>query len=307
MSAIRIEALRKRYGAIQALDGLDLEVETGTVFGFLGPNGAGKTTTLRILAGLAHPTSGRAWVAGQPVGPDSPARSLIGYLPEEPRFYGWMTPREFLGTYVGGLFSLPAAEARARAEAVIEQVGLTEASRRRIAGFSRGMRQRLGLAQALMNRPQVLLLDEPVSALDPAGRHDMLELIGRLRAEATVFMSTHILEDVERICDTVGVINRGRLVAVEDRERLLERFAVPAVEVDFEAASEQVARWAAEAARHPGVAGVDVGGTHIRLSLRSRAQAADVQNLAMNSGMLVARYQIAHPTLEEVFLHLVEA
>ncbi len=307
MSAIRIEGLRKRYGQVLALDGLTLEVAPGTVFGFLGPNGAGKTTTLRILAGLARPTSGQAWVAGEPVGPDSPARARIGYLPEEPRFYGWMTPQELLERFVHRLFGLPQTEARARAQEVLERAGLTEVARRRIAGFSRGMRQRLGLAQALINRPQVLLLDEPVSALDPIGRRDMLELIGSLKSESTVFMSSHILEDVERICDTVAVIQHGRLVVLEERQRLLERYAVPAVEVEFEAAAEAVARWADSLAGHPALAAVEVRGACVRLHLRRGVPRADVQRLSLASGMVVRRYEIARPSLEDVFLRLVEA
>lgn len=307
MSAIRIEELRKRYGAVQALDGLSLEVASGTIFGFLGPNGAGKTTTLRILAGLALPTSGRAWVAGEPAGPDSPARAHIGYLPEEPRFYGWMTPREILERYVAGLFGLEVAEAKVRAEQVLVRVGLSSVTKRRIAGFSRGMRQRLGLAQALINHPQVLLLDEPVSALDPGARRDMLELIGSLKAEATVFMSTHILEDVERICDTVGVIHHGRLLVLEERQQLLDRYAVPAVEVEFEATAEAVAAWATGAGRHPGVASAQVNGSHVRLRLNSPASAPDVQRLVLESRMVVRRYEMARPSLEDVFLRLVEA
>ncbi len=307
MSAIRTEGLRKRYGPVVALDGLSLDVAPGTVFGFLGPNGAGKTTTLRILAGLARPTSGRAWVMGEPVGPDSPARALIGYLPEEPRFYGWMTPQELLERFVAGLFGLPRVEARERAQAVLERVGLAADARRRIAGFSRGMRQRLGLAQALINRPPVLLLDEPVSALDPIGRRDMLELIGNLRSEATVFMSSHILEDVERICDTVAVIQRGRLIVLEERQRLLDRYAVPAIEIEFEAPAEAVASWAERVRGAPGVARVEVNGLGVRLHLQSGVPRAEMQRLALASGMLVRRFELARPSLEDVFLRLVEA
>lgn len=307
MSAIRIEGLTKRFGAVQALDGLSLEVEAGTVFGFLGPNGAGKTTTLRILAGLARPTAGRAWVAGDPVGPESQARARIGYLPEEPRFYPWMTARELLERYVAGLFGLTGKESRARADSVLDRVGLASVGGRRVGGFSRGMRQRLGLAQALLHRPPVLLLDEPVSALDPVGRRDLLELIGSLKAEATVFMSTHILQDVERICDTVGVIRDGRLVAVEARQRLLERYAVPAVEVEFDAPAEAVAVWAREAEHHPEVARAEVNGVCVRLRLYSQGPTPEVQRLALDSGLMVRRYQVAQPTLEDVFLRLMEA
>jgi ABC-2 type transport system ATP-binding protein len=307
MSSIRIQGLTKTYGPVRALDGLDLVVEPGTVFGFLGPNGAGKTTTIRILAGLARPDGGQAFVAGEPVGPEGRARAKVGYLPEEPHFYPWMRAEEFLASYVGGLFGLPRHEARARAGELLERVGLSEAGRRRIAGFSRGMRQRLGLAQALMNQPQVLLLDEPVSALDPGGRKEILELIGGLNEQATVFMSTHILADVDRICDTIGVIDHGRLVARETRDALLDRYAIPAVEVEFEEGPEAVTRWAEAMERLPAAAAVEVDGRKVRVHLAGSAgAAAEVQRRALGSSLTILEYRIARPSLEDVFLRLVE-
>lgn len=175
MQAIRCEGLTKHYGSIIALDNLDLNVEGGVVFGYLGPNGAGKTTTLRILTGLGKATSGRAWVAGEEVAPNSfSLQSKIGYLPEEPAFYNWMTGREYL-TFVGEVFRLPAKGVRTRREELLELVDLTHAASRRVGGYSRGMRQRLGIAQALMNKPTVLFLDEPCSALDPASTAALVE------------------------------------------------------------------------------------------------------------------------------------
>jgi len=303
---IRTEALRKTYGEIVALHSLDLTVGAGTVFGFLGPNGAGKTTTLRLLAGLARPSSGQAWLAGEPAGPESRARACLGYLPEEPRFYNWMTPLEFLSGYVGGLFGHAREQASDRALELLERVGLADVARRRIGGFSRGMRQRLGLAQALMNRPRVLLLDEPVSALDPGGRRDMLEWIGQLKSETTVFMSTHILEDVERICDTIGILHRGRLVVVEARQALLARYAVPAIEVEFEAPAERIAGWAEAVRAKPGVVGTEVVGSVVTVRLLAADGHLSVQAAALEAGLPVIAYRVARPTLEDVFLRLVE-
>jgi ABC-2 type transport system ATP-binding protein len=307
VSEIRTEALRKTYGEIVALQGLNLTVERGTIFGFLGPNGAGKTTTLRLLAGLARPSSGMAWLAGEEAGPESRARANVGYLPEEPRFYNWMTPVEFLGGYVGGLFGLERKHAAARAAELLKRVGLADSARRRIGGFSRGMRQRLGVAQALMNRPRVLLLDEPVSALDPGGRRDMLEWIGDLRSETTVFMSTHILEDVERICDTIGILNRGQLVTVEPRQSLLTRYAVPAVEVEFDAPAAQIGAWAAGVRSRAGVVGAEVVGNVATVRLQTPEGRHTVQAAAFEAGLPLIAYRIATPTLEDVFLRLVEA
>jgi ABC-2 type transport system ATP-binding protein len=163
MIAVSTEQLRKVFGTIFALDGLTLSVEEGTVFGFLGPNGAGKTTTIRILTGLAHATSGQAWVNGKEVTANRhEIAQLIGFLPEEPAFYPWMTPREFLD-YVGRVFGLPALERSSRTKELLALAGLEESAKRRIGGFSRGMRQRLALAQALVNRPKVLFLEnQPV-------------------------------------------------------------------------------------------------------------------------------------------------
>jgi len=217
---------------VHALDGLSLSIPEGTVFGFLGPNGAGKTTTIRLLAGLSKPTGGRAWVTGVEVKRGAVA-SHIGYLPEEPAFYNWMTPLEFLD-YVGRLFGLPAAERKARSRELLAQTGLEKSASRRIGGFSRGMRQRLGLAQAMFNHPEVLILDEPVSALDPLGRKEVLEMIASLHGTCTVFMSTHILADVERICDSVGIIDQGRLLLEATRAELLRKYTIPAFEVEVE-------------------------------------------------------------------------
>lgn len=307
MAVIRTEELVKTFGSVRALDGLSLTVEPGTVFGFLGPNGAGKTTTIRILAGLARPTAGRAWVDGVAVGLGRrEIAHKIGYLPEQPSFYAWMTAREFLD-HVGRIFGLGAAERQGRVAELLDLVGLAEAGKRRIGGFSRGMRQRLGLAQALVNRPQVLLLDEPVSALDPAGRKEVLEMIDRLRGSCTVLMSTHILADVERVCDTVGIIARGRMVAEAPRRELLERYAVPAFEVEVEpAAAVVLSRWAGTVRQQPWVTSVVVEGPVARVVVGDVAVAkGELLPLALQAGLVPIRYEMVRPSLEDVFLRLV--
>ena len=306
MHAIRTEDLRKRYGQVTALDGLTLTVEPGTIFGFLGPNGAGKTTTMRLLTGLARPSAGRAWVAGQEVGHDGTAAARIGYLPEEPAFYPWMTPAELLD-HVGRLFGLPGRERRARAGELLELVDLGRVARRRIGGFSRGMRQRLGLAQALVNHPEVLLLDEPVSALDPAGRKEVLELIGRLGSQCTVFMSTHILQDVERVCDTVAILNHGRLVVEAPQAELLDRYTLPAFELECVESDEAPFKaWLDTLPDLEWVSSVAVDGHVGRVIVRDvdvacRALLAQV----VEKGLILRRYEIVTPSLEDVFLRLV--
>jgi ABC-2 type transport system ATP-binding protein len=307
MTAIRIEGLVKTFGQVRALDGLTLNVEPGSVFGFLGPNGAGKTTAIRILTGLARPTAGHAWVNGVEVtAAGRNAARQIGYLPQEPNFYSWMSGQELLD-HVGRTFGLPAPERQARTRDLLELAGLGRAARRRIGGYSGGMRQRLGIAQALVNRPAVLLLDEPVSSLDPIGRKELLELIDRLRGECTVLMSTHILADVERVCDTVGIIDQGRLVAKEPQRELIERYAVPAFEIEVDRGSEaQLAAWTASLGTVPWVtsAAVEHRAAHVVVSDPEVAR-RELPAMALGAGLVLTRYEMVRPSLEDVFMQLV--
>ncbi len=305
MSSVHVEGLTKHYGAVHALDGLDLDVAAGTVYGFLGPNGAGKTTTLRILTGLARPTAGKAQVAGVDVLRDGQQLSRhIGHLPEEPAFYPWMNPREFLD-YLGRLYNLPAPERRARTKELLGLVHMEEVSKRRIGGFSRGMRQRLGVAAALIHHPEVLFLDEPASALDPAGRKEVLELIENLRGQATVVMSTHILADVERVCDVVGIIARGRMLVQSPREQLLEKYAVPAFEVEADDHAA-LAKWGEDLKKIPWVTAVTAQNGTLRITVREvQAAKQALLTMAVSAGLILNRYEEIRPSLEDVFLQLV--
>jgi ABC-2 type transport system ATP-binding protein len=305
VSSVHVEGLTKHYGAVHALDGLDLDVAAGTVYGFLGPNGAGKTTTLRILTGLARPTSGKAQVAGVDVLRDGQHLSRhIGHLPEEPAFYTWMTPREFLD-YLGRLYGLSTTDRRSRTKELLALVRMEDVSKRRIGGFSRGMRQRLGVAAALIHHPEVLFLDEPASALDPAGRKEVLELIENLRGQATVVMSTHILADVERVCDVVGIIARGKMLVQSPREQLLERYAVPAFEVDADDHAA-LARWAADLRQVPWVSAVTTQNGTLRILVKELQTAKQaLLTMAVGAGLILNRYEEIRPSLEDVFLKLV--
>jgi ABC-2 type transport system ATP-binding protein len=217
--AIRIEELTKDYSVgfwrrrpYRALDRLSLEIEPGEVFGFLGPNGAGKTTTLKLLMQLIYPTSGRAEILGRPVG-DVAMRQRIGYLPENPSFYDYLTAEELLN-YFGELFGLDAAARRRRVSALLDRVGIGAERRLQLRKFSKGMIQRVGIAQALLNEPDVIFLDEPMSGLDPLGRRDVRSLILELRDQGrTIFFSSHILADAEALCRRVAVVAGGRLAA----------------------------------------------------------------------------------------------
>jgi ABC-2 type transport system ATP-binding protein len=218
-SAIRIDELTKDYAIgfwrrhpYRALDRLTLDIERGEIFGFLGPNGAGKTTTLKLLMQLIFPTSGRAEILGRPVG-DLEVRRRIGYLPENPSFYDYLTAEELLG-YFGDLFGYSGADRRKRVSTLLDRVGIGGERRLQLRKFSKGMIQRVGIAQALLNDPEVVFLDEPMSGLDPLGRRDVRSLILELRDQGrTVFFSSHILADAEALCRRVAVVAGGRLAA----------------------------------------------------------------------------------------------
>src|SRR3954463_8443136 len=218
-SAIRIENLSKEYPVgfwrrrtYRALDRLTLEIDSGEVFGFLGPNGAGKTTTLKLLMQLIFPSAGHAEILGRPVG-DISTRRRIGYLPENPSFYDYLTAEELLG-YFGELFGYRGADRRKRVSALLDRVGIGAERRLQLRKFSKGMIQRVGIAQALLNDPEVIFLDEPMSGLDPLGRRDVRQLIIDLRDQGrTVFFSSHILADAEALCRRVAVVAGGRLAA----------------------------------------------------------------------------------------------
>jgi ABC-2 type transport system ATP-binding protein len=304
-AAIRCVRLSRNYGEVQALKNLTLAVPYGSIFGFLGRNGAGKTTTIRILVGLAQPSSGSAWVAGiKATRSDSVARQRFGYLPQDPTFYRWMTPVEYLD-YAARLFSLPARERKQRIDEMLQLVDLKSAARRKIGGFSGGMIQRLGIAQALIHRPAVLFLDEPTSALDPAGRYEVLELIAGLRGKVTVFFSTHILTDVERICDTVAIIHKGELLLESGREELMNQYAINAAELELDDHSQAADPFLAALKVQPWVESVRTEQNVIRITVRDLAQGKQaLLPLVAGSGLVVNRLEWVRPSLEEIFLKI---
>jgi ABC-2 type transport system ATP-binding protein len=237
VDAIVIEGLTKTFKSgwpgmpsVQALCGLSLSVRRGEIYGFLGPNGAGKTTTLKILLGLMRATSGTAEVLGVPAG-DVNVHRRIGFLPESPYFYDYLTAEEFL-TFYGQLAGLPREELTCQVITLLETVGLSDARTRQLRKFSKGMLQRVGLAQALIHDPELVILDEPMSGLDPIGRKQIRDLILRLRDKGkTVFFSTHIIPDVEMICDRVGIVVKGKLLATGRVDELVNYGHAQSVEI----------------------------------------------------------------------------
>ena len=305
MPAIKCENLTKKYGDVTALDHLNLVVPSNSVFGFLGPNGAGKTTTVKLLMGLSQPTGGKAWIDGEAI--DQPRlKAKVGYLPDVPAFYNWMTGREYL-VFVADLFGTKGAGAKARIEELLALVELKSAAKRRIGGYSRGMRQRLGIAQALVNRPKVLFMDEPVSALDPIGRREVLNLILKLKEEATIFMSTHILSDVERVCDSVAIINKGKLIIESSVADLQARYAPSVFEIDTEEDPDALKQllekqdWV-----------IKIEKTLINKIPVLRVQTKDVAagkrelpKIIAATGLSLLRYELVMPSLEDIFMELI--
>jgi ABC-2 type transport system ATP-binding protein len=310
-SAISTIALRKQYPGVTALSGLDLEVPEGSIYGFLGANGAGKTTALKILAGLSKPSSGSATVAGVPLAAGESYKRAIGYLGQEPRFHDWMTARQTL-RYVAGFYPWVQDPIERRIDEALGMTGITAAADRPTRTYSGGMRQRLGIAQALIGRPQVLLLDEPASALDPIGRRDVLDLMEGLRGHATIFYSTHILDDVQRVSDHVAILDEGRLVRAAPTQELLGSFTRDRVRVTVRGATDSTA---GDLAALPGVASLEIAGRDGDLATfvvqarpgQTEAVQRSVTGYAVESGLILVANAPEKADLEEVFLRLIDS
>ncbi len=295
---IRAEALTKRYRATLAVDNIDIEVGAGEIVGILGPNGSGKTTTILMLLGLTEPTSGRALVAGfDPLREPLQVKRRVGYLPDQIGFYDTLSARDNLA-YTGRLAGLSRAEIDERFAAAIDRVGLGDVGRARVGTFSQGMRQRLGLAEILMKRPSVAILDEPTTALDPHSTQEFLEMIRRLKADGTaVLLSSHHLDQVQSVCDRVALFNRGRIVLSGTVTELAGRVLGGGYVIDVEARGPGIdGRLAAV----PGVVRVQsLGGERYRVDCRSDLRADIARRLAPEIELI--GIQFAAPSLTEVY------
>jgi ABC-2 type transport system ATP-binding protein len=285
----------------RALDRLNLEVQAGEVFGFLGPNGAGKTTTLKLLMQLVFPTTGRAELLGKPVGELSVKRR-IGYLPEHPYFYDYLTAEELL-TYFAGLFGYSGAERTARVSRLLDEVGIGAERRLQLRKFSKGMLQRVGIAQAIINEPELVIFDEPMSGLDPLGRRDVRALILRLRDRGcTVFFSSHVLSDAEAMCNRVAIMAKGRLVT---SGRLSDMLAFQVRGWDLVASGVSPSLLAGLSANALRVTKIDEGRYHIELPLDVRHERL-LADLSAGGGQLVSLSPV-RDTLEDFFVKQVTA
>jgi ABC-2 type transport system ATP-binding protein len=307
---IQTYGLTKIYKGTNALQSLDLQVPQNSICGFLGPNGAGKSTTIKLLLGLTRPTSGRAEVFGMDSVRDSVAiRQRVGYLAQDPRYYDHMTARETLRFTAKFFYSGPSRMIENRIEETLELVGITDKADRPIKGFSGGERQRLGIAQAQINYPDLIILDEPAASLDPMGRRDVLEVLDRLRKHTTVFYSTHILDDVQRVSDTVVIVNHGQMVAHAPIQELLagKDGIVYSLIVKGDGGSVKT-RISQEAWVTSVTAESSNGTTALQVNVTD-AGAAESQLLRLvlaDSGATVTEFGRKKHNLEEIFLNIVE-
>jgi ABC-2 type transport system ATP-binding protein len=301
--------LSKSFGEIHALKSLDLRVPQKSIFAFLGPNGAGKTTTIKLLLGLLKPTSGGGKILGLDIVHDSvDIRAKIGYLPQDPRFYEHMTARQTLEYTAKFFYVGPQAEIDKRVNEMIDLVGLDGKADRPIKGFSGGERQRLGIAQAEVNYPDLLILDEPAANLDPQGRRDVLEVMSRIRKYATIFYCTHILDDVQRVSDQVAIINQGELITQAPIEELLagtgDLIYTVTLKGDAQSAYSQINQL-------PWVSRIEANRngeqSTWQVSVTDEAAANDqLLSLLISSGLKVSNFSRKEQNLEDVFINIIE-
>jgi ABC-2 type transport system ATP-binding protein len=306
---ISTEGLSKSFGEVHALKSLDLRVPQKSIFAFLGPNGAGKTTTIKLLLGLIKPTGGGGKILGMDIIRDSvDIRARIGYLPQDTRFYEHMTARQTLEYTARFFYVGPQPEIDKRVNEMIELVGLEGKADRPIKGFSGGERQRLGIAQAEINYPDLLILDEPAASLDPQGRRDVLEVMSRIRKYATIFYCTHILDDVQRVSDQVAIVNQGELVTQATIEELLAGTGDVVYSVtlagDARSAYTQVNQ-------QPWVSGIEASQkgeqTTWQVSVTDETAATDqLMGLLVSSGLKVSNFSRKEQNLEDVFINIIE-
>ena len=311
-TVINTSRLNKSFNGVQALKDLDLRVSKNSIFGFLGPNGAGKTTTIKLLLGLISPSSGGGSVFGMDILKDSvEIRSRVGYLPQEPRFYEHLSARQTLRFTAGFFFKGPKDAIEQRVKEMLELVELEDKADRPIKGFSGGERQRLGIAQAQVNYPDLLILDEPAASLDPMGRHDILDLMERLRKYTTIFYSTHILDDVQKVSDTVAILNKGELVSQGSIETLLAGSEGPVFTMSVVGVTEQVQE---QVRQQPWVNSLQVtqgndnkANWTVAVSDSAMAEAQLLRLVLAEPQACVLDFRRRRYELEEVFMQIVEA
>jgi ABC-2 type transport system ATP-binding protein len=300
MSAIQTEGLTKKYGEKLALDHLDLVVKRGDVYGFIGRNGAGKTTTINLLLSLIHKTEGTMTIQGHTVSFSDPTyKTHIGYVPDVPVFPGYMNAEEYV-KYSCEMNDVPADQIKQRVDEVLDFVDLHDRSKR-ISAYSRGMKQRLAIAQALVHDPDIIIMDEPTSALDPIGRKDVMNIILKLKGKKTVFYSTHILEDVEKVCDHIGILEQGKLVLQDSISSIKERYYDNDVLIATEQPTEVVYELLSKKAIKNNIRQTEEG---LLCEINADTSSHDILQLLVEENIKVLEYTPRKVTLEDVFIEV---
>lgn len=304
MDILKIESLSKRFGQLTVIDSLSMTVQEHSVFGFIGKNGAGKTTTMKMILGFVKPDAGAISVCGERVRFGNTATNrFIGYLPDVPAFYDYMTPREYLAL-CGSITGLHSEQMQAKIRELLPMVGL-DGVNRRVKGFSRGMKQRLGIAQALLNEPRLLICDEPTSALDPMGRREILDILKGCRGKTTIIFSTHILADVERICDTVGILNDGRVALQGALSDMKSTYRDECLQIELHSA-EKLTLLCERLQAMPEVKSVHAEGNTVQVTTIDAVRTSGgVVRILADENIPLAKFETAEPDLEQVFMEVV--
>lgn len=298
--------LTKKFGAFTAVNNLSFNIEAGRCVALLGPNGAGKTTTLNMLSGLLTPSGGAIEFSGMNNGEDR--RQYIGYLPQYPAFYPWMTGSEFL-LLAGQLAHLTKKEAKQRTAELLPLVGIEDAKHRRIGSYSGGMKQRLGIAQAMIHKPKLLILDEPVSALDPVGRRDVLRMIEEIKKETTILFSTHVLHDAEVVSDDVIIIHHGEVVVSGSLLDVRAKHQKPVIHIQLEHADDKaVEAWLDTWRSHELVSQLTREGLFVKIVVKEleKAKALILKDI-VDQHLAINKFEVAQTTLEDLFMEVVSA
>jgi len=299
MSILQVSNLQKNYGDHEVIKNIDFQIDYGECVALLGPNGAGKTTILKMLLDITKPTGGQILFQGER---HDQKRQFIGYLPQHPTFYSWMTGKELL-VFMGGLSNIDKESLEQRINELLDLVGLSNAENKQIGTYSGGMKQRLGIAQALIHQPKLLLMDEPVSALDPLGRRDMLELLKVIKQKSTILFSTHILHDAEELCDKILILNKGKLLVNDSINQVIKHNQQPV----FIIQAPRVSEWAPQLVNEDIVESIVQTGSSVKVRVKNIKQGRlwlldNIYRLQLP----VQKFELVQESLEEIFLRMVK-
>ncbi|NSW53413.1 MAG: ABC transporter ATP-binding protein [Anaerolineae bacterium] len=301
---VSIRSVSRSFGDLKVIRDLNMTVREKSVFGFIGKNGAGKTTTMKMILGFLKPDAGSIAICGEAVRyGNTHTNRMVGYLPDVPEFYSYMTPREYL-RLCGEMTGLSPARTKARIKELLPLVGLDGAAKRKVKGFSRGMKQRLGIAQALLHEPRLLICDEPTSALDPVGRREILDILANVREQTTIIFSTHILSDVEKICDTIGILNNGRIVLEGNISDLKDDYRSDKITLEVNG-GESLPVFVEMLTSLASITELRQENHTFRITTSNLPETStDVIRILNESGVQLRKFEVQEPELEQLFIEV---